>query len=233
MINFYELEKKCKKKRFKSILKIISIFVVFILAIFIALFFYKFNKSDKSKNINKQYIIKNIQKNNKKIDKQQKIKIVKNQDKEKNKTIPVKVIKKEINQVKIPKITYILDLDNVNIKNNDKKEDKNLVKKEMIKHVKKKIKSENSKKVILKTTSLTLDKVLIKIKESYKNGDFDNSIKWCKIGSKIDNKNEDIWIYYALNLYKIGQKEKAIKVLKTYLEYKKSKKIENILKRLK
>jgi tetratricopeptide (TPR) repeat protein len=127
----------------------------------------------------------------------------------------------------------MLNLNSINVKE-DKKEDKNLVvKKQSINKKKEKTESKNIEKVRLTTTSLTLQTVLAKIKKYYENGDYDDAINWCKIGSKINNKNDDIWSYYALSLYKRGEKEKAIKVLKTYLKYRKSQKIEKIIKRLK
>jgi len=227
MINFYELEKKCKKKKLKLILKVAGIIssIAILSGIVFLFLLYRHNH----KNTEAKIIQNNIEKKTIEVVKHPHTEIKKVEQK------VIKVVKVVKEKPKIPEITYMLDLGNISVTNEPKsikRIKKSVIKKPEIKK-EKKPEPEKVNTPVLTTSSLTLQTALFKIKNFYDNGDFDNTIKWCKLASKIDNKNEDIWSYYALSLYKTGQKNKAIEVLKTYLKYKKSQKIEKILKRLK
>jgi len=155
--------------------------------------------------------------------------------KEVKKVIEVKDITKVKKVEEIPYITYDLGfIESSNVFNSNKQSIKKPIKKVTKDKIEKekKVSKENTK-VNLQTQALTLQVAIGNIKNYYKIGDYQNAIKWCKIASRIDNTNEDVWVYYALSLYKTGQKDKAKEVLNTYLKYKDSKRVRNILKRLK
>lgn len=97
---------------------------------------------------------------------------------------------------------------------------------------KKVVKTIQKPKSILQDETISFDKAIKLAQLYYNNADYENSIKWCKMASKIDNNDEQVWKLYALNLEKIGQKQKSIKVLKTYLKYKPSLELKYLLERL-
>jgi len=132
---------------------------------------------------------------------------------------PTKVIKKEI-KTEIKEKTLDIEVDLNNIK-------QPIIKPKVIKPIQK----PKPKKIIQEET-ISFKKALKLAKLYYNNGNYQNSIKWCKIASKLDNTNEKVWKLYALNLEKIGQKKKAIKVIKTYLQYRDSLDLKYLLKRL-
>jgi tetratricopeptide (TPR) repeat protein len=119
-----------------------------------------------------------------------------------------------------------IDFDKIESKESVENSKKEVKKEEVVEQNKKR----DSK--ILQTTPVSFEKAMKLIVLYYENGDYENSMKWCKIASKIDNYNENVWYYYALNLEKVGKKEKAIQVLTTYLKYQNSKKIRFLLQRL-
>ncbi|WP_369792213.1 CDC27 family protein [Lebetimonas sp. JH369] len=70
-------------------------------------------------------------------------------------------------------------------------------------------------------------------KNYYKNGDYENALKWAK-NANLQNKNKpESWIIVAKSLYKLNQKQKAIKILKIYYDYTKNKDILNLIERMK
>ena len=60
---------------------------------------------------------------------------------------------------------------------------------------------------------------------------YERVILWAKRASKIRPKEEDAWLLFAKAKYELGKKEDAIKALKLYKEYFKSKKIDRLLLR--
>jgi len=209
MTDFFELEKRCKKLKQKQLLKY-SIYLILIFLLIIGVLFYIQNKP-------KPTPIK--------IEHKKPIQIKK--IKEINKTKPkVKIkAKTEINKTIEPMLNVDIDLnkiDNISIAPNKK------IKKEINK-TKPKV---EVKKPILQEETISFEKAIKLAEIYYNNADYKNSIKWCKIASKIDNTNEKVWKLYALNLEKTGQTDKAIKILKTYLQYKDSIELRYILKRL-
>jgi hypothetical protein len=63
----------------------------------------------------------------------------------------------------------------------------------------------------------------------YKKGDFKNSAKWAKKANSINHEREEGWILYAKSAYALGQKKRAIKILKVYLNFKSSEKARKLL----
>jgi tetratricopeptide (TPR) repeat protein len=241
MVNFYDLEKRCKKLQRKRVQKVIFYLLLLTIVIGgIALFLFQ-------KSGNKQ-IIKNTQKvhikSEKKIEKQQtkavkqvtqlkKPKSVEKKDKVvtvvKTKKIEKKETTEKQNSPKIKMINYIIEMENIGeinfstpqvAKNETKNREQNETK--------------NRKKVnhYIQTKNLTFEKALNSAELYYNNGNYKQTIKWCKIASSIDNENEEIWKLYALSLERMGDRKKAIKVLKTYLKYRKSTELKLILERL-
>ncbi|WP_024790886.1 MULTISPECIES: CDC27 family protein [unclassified Lebetimonas] len=106
---------------------------------------------------------------------------------------------------------------------------------------KKKIKKEvnntkiiKSKKELLNISTLPSFETCITLaKNYYKNGDYENALKWAK-NANLQNKNKpESWIIVAKSLYKLNQKQKAIKILKIYYDYTKNKDILNLIERMK
>ena len=249
MDEFFELEKKCKKLKRKKFIK--YLFLTLITLIIIGGGYYLFilfntKPLQKSKPIitsHKKVIEHNI---TKKIKTEKNVtKILKKEQNITTKVImPKKINKKEeldvqcqiIIKDKKDKITKIpiLELD-INFSNIEIIEDK-----------KKKIKEEKivtnvlqlpkkiveKKKSLIQDETITFEKAYILAKSYYDSEDYITSMKWCKIASKINNKDERIWELYALNLENTNQKEKAIRVLKTYLKYKNSLRLKYLLQRL-
>lgn len=191
MVDFFELEKRCKKIRQKKIFKIVVIIFFVIIAVsLICVNTLTPKKIDKNTSYPKAIA---------KIDK--------------NISRPIPILKIDIDFNNIPTTSSSIP-------------PKKVIKKEQNKTI---IKEKLS---ILQSEALTFTKALKLAQLYYNNGDYQNSIKWCKLASKIDNNDERIWKLYALNLEKIGQKDKAIKVLKTYLKYKNSIELKYLLQRL-
>jgi len=174
MINFYELEKRCKKLQQKRLKKRILIILLLVVVVSLVSWFFinQTNKHQEKKELKK----------------------------EQNKTI----------KRKIPVIHYSLNLQNIKEVNLSAKVEKNT----------------------LKTKNLTFDEALNSANLYYKNGNYTETIKWCKIASSLNNENEEVWKLYSLSLERLGNRTKAIKVLKTYLKYKKSTELKLILERL-
>ena len=244
MINFYELEKRCKKlqqKRLKKRILIVSLLVV-VVAMISWLFINPTNKHQEKKEVKKEHkkVIKKAEKIEKKIkkEKSEKVKKIKKIEKpkqvkkEENKTIN-KTIKQEI-----PLITYTLNLNNikeVNLSTKQvlkRKEDNQTVTKEEKNPIKTTDTKKEDYKLLIKTKNLTFDEALNSANLYYKNGNYKETIKWCKIASSLNNENEEVWKLYSLSLERLGNREKAIKVLKTYLKYKNSTELKLILERL-
>ena len=222
MDEFLELEKKCKKLQAKKIIKYFMLLIIVSLSIGLYLFMQPKPKSYKA---HKETIIKVKSKPIKKdINKTiHKVIEIKKEEPKKVKEVNKTIIKKVVKPIKIPEWNIEFKLDEINITTKVKTNTK-------IKEIKPKI--IEKPKQIFKTQTITFDKALKLATFYYNNDDYESSIKWCKIASNIDNSNEEIWKLYALNLEKLNQKQKAIKVLKTYLKYKESPELQFILQRL-
>ena len=246
MDNFFTLEKKCKQLRKKKLLKVIGYIFIIILIVIGGFFAYQyFNTKNHSKKIEtniKPKITKIISK--KEINKTKITQPKPTQKKDINNTkVKAKIIstKKEVNKTKTMQSKQIKEIKKAPIlevkidfnKITEPKEKKLPLKpvKNTIKQ-KKEIKKSKPKKII-KNENISFEKAFKLATLYYNNGDYQNSMKWCKMASKIDSQNPAIWKLYALNLDKIGQTKKAIEVLQTYLKYKDSLELRYLLQRLK
>ena len=208
-MTFYELEKKCKKKKFTRITGlffILAIFIVFI--VFLSYRMPKFVKSESNeKNISKRISQDNIKKHKKQ--------------------------PKATKQFKEIIILPSIDL-NITNKNTEKNKSSNNIN---IKH-KLKSKTQNTKaeisghnKVIIKAENIPSFKTCISIAEKYlQMKDYQNALKWAKYAN-IQNKKDPIsWIISAKALYFSGKKQEAVKLLKIYDSYYNNKEIKNLIK---
>jgi tetratricopeptide (TPR) repeat protein len=235
MNNFFELEKKCKKYYQKKTIILYSF--LFILAILIITFLYLFSdekvenrvikepKKEETKSLNQE--VKNVNK---------KSNIVEKNVSKKLETKKEIVLKED--EV-IPTLEAKINLDMIEFNKNVLPNTKKTINKETNKtvvevnqtEINKTIKTEKPKRVIITTKELPSFTTSFKLMNLYfKDGDYEKSKEWAVKASKIEPQNEEIWRVYALSLYKLNKKDKAIKVLKTYLQYKKSTKIEQTLK---
>jgi len=238
MINFYELEKRCKKLQQKRLKKRILIVLLLVIVVGMVswLFINQINKHQEKKEIKKEHkkVIKTAEiKKTEKIEKiEKKIKEEKSEKVKKIEKIEKpKQLKKEENKTikqEIPIISYTLNLNNIKEVNLSIKQVQVLQGKENNKTVTKEEKNPNS----IKTKNLTFDEALNSANLYYKNGNYKETIKWCKIASSLNNENEEVWKLYSLSLERLGNRNKAIKVLKTYLKYKNSTELKLILERL-
>ena len=200
-MTFYELEKKCKKKKLLKILFIlilISIFAILCLVYFLE-FAYATKKIKKSIGIKKPIEIKKMKK------------------------------RTEIQQKEIT-ISPSIDL-NITQSQNTSKTAVKIIKKIKNSFEQNKTTKSINKKVILQSSNLPSYKTCISIALKYlKQKDYQNALKWAKFAN-IQNKKDPLsWIISAKALYLSGKKEKAIKLLKIYNSYYNNKKIEKLIK---
>lgn len=66
-------------------------------------------------------------------------------------------------------------------------------------------------------------------KQYYFDKDYKNAGIWAKRANQLDRNKEDAWLLYAKSVYALGDKEKAKKILKVFLQYKDSAKTELLL----
>ena len=248
MVDFFELEAKCKKlKREKSLKKtiVLSVGVVFVGIIVGSIWQISDNKQVETL---KPMMDLSTQ-DDVKIKEEQKIELKKpvvvQQPvvvQKKSVVVEKKVLpKKETNE---PMLNVNIDFNEIDTKpkkkvvtptNVEEIKDVENVKKvveQKEKVVEKEIIPSKISKSIIQDEEITFEKAYKYAQKDYDNGDYQSSIKWCKIASKINNTDDKIWELYALNLEKLHQKNKAIRVLKTYLDYKEVKKLRELLKRL-
>ena len=206
-MTFYELEKKCKKK------KIIKIFFIFFLIIVIFLFlgvfcFFNYQKSKKTipSSIN---VIQKSKKVTKKIH---------------------KAVKK-IHKTKQKEIRYVLPLIDLNI--TQKNVFKNKIKKNIEKNKTIQNNKQLKKEIILQTTNLPSYKTCISIALKYLDQkDYQNALKWAKYANIQNKKDPKSWIVSAKALYSLGKKDAAIKLLKIYNSYYNNKEIQKLIKEI-
>jgi len=154
-----------------------------------------------------------------KISKKPEIKKITNNTKEINTT--VKNIK---NKPKKPiKLLPVIDL-NISFDMNNSK----------VAYVKKETqtkKSNNNQSVILNSQIMpSFDTCIHLAKKYFDEKDYENALKWAKLANTQDKKNPISWIISAKALYKMGKKEKAIKLLKIYNSYYNNKDIKKLIK---
>ena len=221
MNNFFELEKRYKKYRFKQIfgiLKYVLLALVIIVLLIVAYLY--FNKESAHTKIEKS-------KSKPIISKPIKQKILPTHKVIKDKNISKPESTKKLKTEKIPTFKAIINLDMIDFK----KEDHKIKQKNQTKNIKLvKTKKEESARVIISTKVVPSFETSFKLMNLYfKDEDYIKSKEWAIKASKIKPQNEDVWRIYALSLYKLNKKNEAIKVLKIYLKYKQSIKIEKTL----
>jgi len=259
MVDFFELEQKCKKFQRKRVVKLIIATIVGVGGGAIIGLYLTDKKTEKrelkqvvkkesfkkehkvvSKKIEKvvvkeknetkkelKQVTKNEVKNEVKKEIKNRIVVKKREQKNSEKNDSIKKEKNDSStKLEIPILKVDIDFDKIESKESVENSKKEVKKEEVVEQNKKR----DSK--ILQTTPVSFEKAMKLIVLYYENGDYENSMKWCKIASKIDNYNENVWYYYGLNLEKVGKKEKAIQVLTIYLKYQNSKKIRFLLQRL-
>ena len=217
-MTFYELEKICKKRRLRKIIVILTFIIILIALFFIIFQFITYNSNKKINtkpyNLNK----KNSKKEVKRIKKIKKI---------------IKIEPKE-------EVTLMPVLPDINFEENtSKRSEKNISKIKVVNSKKSKplIKTVNQRKMEKNTTNLIEVETLpsynecIKLAKKYlKEKKFNLALKWAK-NANIQNKTlPDSWIITSKALFYKGEKNKAIKILKIYLNYKKNKEMEKLLK---
>jgi len=231
MHRYEELEKLYYKKRRNFFLSIFIVFVLIVSVIFFAL--YKQpetkNKSIKKQNLKKQEVVKKEVNQSKTIEKKVEVKeqVIKE--------------KKEINQTKTPKQKEELKLEFVlpNIAQIKTPKEKTYKPKQTPKPKPKKVvKPKNANlevveinKINLEVQKVDLNKLIssfnrspnydlaLSISKEYLNrGDVKNAQKWALKANAIDPERVDSWIQFADILLKQGKKEKALQILRVYID---------------
>jgi len=215
-MTFYELEKKCKRKK---LLKIFIFFVFGVILIGIAFFIFLQNKNT---SLERKKVKKEI-KTNKTIP-------AKNKS-VKNKPVPVKV-KKQKNNVK--KLSFIVP--KINEVNNSKKiylsKIATKIKKENNETNKTKLKK-NDKKIIFKSFNLPSYQTCISIAKKYlQQKDYADALKWAKYANIQNKEDASSWIISAKALYYMGKKDEALKLLKIYNSYYNNEKVKQLIKEM-
>jgi tetratricopeptide (TPR) repeat protein len=213
-MTFFELERECKKRKIKRIFY----FVIFILISAFVVFLIVMKLINKPKLHRENKIVNKKEINQTKVVHKQKIK----KEQKINKVKEVKKVKKDKNITSKPQkllkpIIYldIQDSEKI-IKNNKKKKEINI------------------SKSILNVSTLPSFETSIKLAQEYfKEGDYKNALKWAKNANIQNKKDPRSWIIVAKSLYKLGEKDKAIKVLQIYFDYTRDKKILKIIERIK
>jgi tetratricopeptide (TPR) repeat protein len=98
----------------------------------------------------------------------------------------------------------------------------------------KKDESQKNRKIILSSKTLPSFDTCIKLAEEYyKSGDYENALKWAKNANLQNNRDPKSWIIVGKSLYKLGKKDKALKVLQVYYKYTKNKEVLDLINRIK
>jgi len=237
MDNFLELEKKCKTLRKKQFLKYGAVGGGAFFVLIASLLLFKSPKTNENnkKHTNNHKTEKNI---TKKIEhNKQKVEQIKKIEKVEKKSTP-KTIKKEKSKQKTivpPMLEVEFDLNKIGNNNlKQTKTKKSHTSQQKKQHTKSKTQQKKeTHKNIISSETITFNKALYLAKNAFNKHNYQESIKWCKIASNLNNDSAEVWRLYALNLVRLNQKDKAIVVLETYLKYKKSIKIKHLLQRLK
>ena len=219
-MTFLELEKICKKRRIIRFIKFSASILVVLIGVFLIINYSNINQKNfklfKTKNISTSSLaakkIVDINKTTKKIEKENK---------------------------KVEKIEPIIDLNLSGVKSNSITSQTEIIKnkKTSEKAIKNKtdintkpIENEIFKNKILKTIKLpSFDTCIALSKKYYEEGNYKESLKWAKNANMLDKKKAISWIMSAKALYKLGQKEKAVKILKIYYNYNKDKKVKELI----
>ncbi len=222
---FEELEKKCKRLRYKTFIKY-TLFLIFFVSLMLLILFTIQTK--KSKHIPaKHQILKQH-------------KIIKNQTKKSKKLIELNL---ELNMSKIDitkKSKHIPAKHKI-----AKKQSKKLKKDSNISVIVKKIPKKSN--FIIHFTPVSQEIVLLKNYNSVQNynnaiklaiyyfnlKEYEKAIYYAKIASKLKADKSISWIIYAKSKYKLNQRQDAIGALETYLNYFYSKDADMLLQKYK
>jgi hypothetical protein len=224
MNNFFELEKKCKKYHRQKLIPIYILFLLILVSIVVLYFLFSNKKAESKKNTLDKNVTHIVLK--KKISN----KVIK---KENNKTNKKVVFKEEYISKKIPTLKVELDLNGINDDNYS------ITQKLLPKQIKQPIQIEvkpkeaEPKKLIITKELPSFEKSFALMNLYFNDRNYVKAKKWAISASKVKPYNEDVWNIYALSLYYLHKKQKAIEVLESYLKYKNSKKLENTLKKIK
>lgn len=66
-------------------------------------------------------------------------------------------------------------------------------------------------------------------KQYYFDNDYKQAGIWAKRANQLDRNQEEAWLLYAKSVYALDNREKAVRILNIYLQYKKSSKAEFLL----
>ena len=212
-MTFYELEKLCKKRRIKRRVFFLF-FVIFIIFVIFAIWFFA----------KKRFYVAHKQQPKKQIIK--KVKTVKK----------IKNVKKivEINKTK-PSIilTPVISLDFVeDINISKEKTSSNMKQKTIQKQDNNFQESKRSKNIVTTEILPSYEECIYQAEDALKNKNYSLALKWAKNANIKDKTRPEAWIISAKILYLEGKKQKAINVLKLYLQYYKNKKVEKFLRKL-
>jgi len=207
-MTFYELEKKCKRKRF---LKIFVLSFLSILILVLMCVFYYFSTQRAQPKTEKKTVKKEVKTNKTKLTENLKVS---------DKTL--KFVIPQINQIN--QISKKAEKTKLNIKKNNTVERNNTVEKNNT------VKSSN---IVLKTSNLPSYKTCISIASKYlKQKDFNNALKWAKYANIQNKKDVKSWIISAKALFYMGKKDEAVKLLKIYNTYYNNKEIQKLIKEM-
>jgi tetratricopeptide (TPR) repeat protein len=221
MDNFFELERRCRKYHIKKWMKPVSILFLLVVIALVIYFSLSDKKTDSQKIIVVEKNVTNI--------------VV-------NKKISNKVIKKEENNLtnkekdnlkKIPTLKVEFNLNKITTtkkENSTTKKSPKQIKEPINIELKPKEKEVETKKLIITTKLSSFKKSFELMNLYFNNEDYVKAKEWAIKANKVKPYNEDVWNIYALSLYRLDEKQKAIEVLETYLKYKESQKLENTLK---
>ena len=251
-MTFLELERRCKRRRFFRVLKILFLVTLTLGALLFL---------DKSNFLKNQKLIKSDvkeKKEEKKVENKIIDKIEKNETDKKN----IEKVEKNIETIE-EKSVETLEKKDVENKNEDdqvleltfevnfeelyqsyknsisaKLKEKAKLKQEnkTVKTSEKtdKPKEEQLEKKPIKSKELPPYETCIKLaKEYYEKGDYKQALEWAKNANMQDNTKPSSWIITAKTLYKIGKKDEAVKLLEIYYSYTKNEKIKNLIKNMK
>ncbi len=205
-MTFLELEKKCRQKRIKKLVLYTGVFFIFVAAGFLAVRNY-YTDSNKPKHTpeTKKPAVKTHG---------QTVKTLKKP----NATVDKQ--KSAVKEKEIKKISLILDL---NITEPVKQQKEHNRTKKLLPAVKKHV-------LIQSKTLPSFDTCIALSKQYFGKGQYEKALKWAKNANIQNKKFPDSWIMSAKALYALGQKEKAVKILKIYYNYRKDKKVLDLIK---
>lgn len=219
MADFFELEKRCKRLKYK---KLLPFSVAIVIAISATLFFLQKESTPQKKQKKIEKIAKQeVQETKKEI-------II--PEKEEMRVAPSLDVKEEKNE-KPPVTTVlspVLSLEKVAVRAEEVKEKPK--KEEIKKETKTVTQKKESKNRLTVTKRPELSVSLEKATRFYESNEYEKALKWVKEAQKEDRENEDTWILFAKILYEKGEKEKALRVVETYLRFKPTSSIKELEK---